>query len=685
METRRHQNSAWLRGGLVSLLLFLGVIGDRQARAQAVEDNRLATPPSTAALAQSLAPNPGFEEPDLAGYHIQVSAELDSKRAFQGRFSVRHDAVAGHAWNCVQMAEGKTIPIEPGKLCHLSVWSRNTLTGSGAKFGLRQINAKDKSISYIWGTVPPGLDTWRRYDLTMRPVAEAVALQIYFYVPSAAKNGSIWWDAVMMSAVEDPFAGGAKPAAQIQIAPIDSTVIVLKDGKHEPDRLTVAIDASRGVAGGEMVVEVRPEHSTSPDAPALLSVCERVKLAGPLMTVLPLNSLPLGRYQLRLRIRNADDSTEFRTERTLAVVRPLDVQPVEPIRTSRATPHGLLVNDRPFLSMMYYHNPIGDLEAMAELRRDYGATTAQVWGGNSIDRLVEHVDALYRLGIYSWAVLFHPAMCDLKAKKWKTEQLIETVERLKNHPGLIGWDLIDEPDGHGTPPAEVKRAADLVRQHDPNHVIWVNLCFIDRFKEYAGLSDLASYDTYPICRGLGLDVIQRYNRAILDSVARDKPLLSVLETYAWAGMPHITPAQLRAMTYLNIRDGMTIFHFYSWHDPAGTTNLANTPILRNEARLLAHELHELRPFLFSDRVIEAQIEAPNNERCVCLAKQVGKQIVLVVVNTTSEPCASCRVTLPGSKISSAVGRFDPAFRPRVANGELTVSLPSYGVGVLEVE
>ncbi|MCK5805815.1 MAG: hypothetical protein KAI66_23490, partial [Lentisphaeria bacterium] len=398
----------------------------------------------------------------------------------------------------------------------------------------------------------------------------------------------------------------------------------------------------------------------------------------------PVESLPLGRHRLSLRVRNADGSTEFRTERSIAVVRPLDVQPAEPIRTSRATPKGLLVNDKPFLSVMYYHNPIGNLEVMADLRRDYGATTAQVWGGNSIDALVGHVDALYRIGIYSWAVLFHPAMCDLKAKKWKTDQLVETVERLKNHPGLIGWDLIDEPDGHRMPPEEVRRAADLVRQHDPNHVIWVNLCFIDKFEEYAGPSDLASYDTYPVCRGLGLDVIQRYNRAILKSTGGEKPLVSVIETWAGVGMSHITAAQLRAMTYLNICDGMTIFKFYSWRDPLGT-NLANTPALRNEARLLAHELYGLRPFLFSDRIVETQIAEPDDEHCLSLAKVVGKQIVLVIVNPTSEPRASCRVTVPGKQILSAVDRFDPMFRPRVVGKGLVVPLSPYGVAILELD
>ncbi len=252
MRTRWTQDTYWLRVALATVLACVGAGESRSLCTQAAEAGRAVKPPSDAVLATSLVPNPGFEEPNLAGYVLQAkaSANMDGNEPFQGRFSLCHDAVADHPWNCVQMAGDRTIPVERDKLYHLSVWSRNTLVGDGAKFGLRQIDAKGKSISYIWQSVPLGQDAWRRYDLTVRPVTEAVALQVYFYVLPGAEAGSVWWDAVTLSTVEDPFAGKTAPAAQIRLAPIDPTVIVLKDGRHEPDRLTVAVDVSSSVAGG---------------------------------------------------------------------------------------------------------------------------------------------------------------------------------------------------------------------------------------------------------------------------------------------------------------------------------------------------------------------------------------------------------------------------------------------------
>ena len=193
-------------------------------------------------------------------------------------------------------------------------------------------------------------------------------------------------------------------------------------------------------------------------------------------------------------------------------------------------------------SFLYYHNPLS-AKGMTMLREKHGATAAQVWGGDSIDVLCQKVDLVWKAGVYSWAVLFHPATFDMENKRWKDAELTQTIERLKAHPGLLGWDLIDEPDGLRVPPEEVRRAFELVRRLDPIHAIWVNYCLKEKFSDYAGLSDFASYDHYPLqSRPLGL--LREYNKAIREAFP-DRPLLSCVQTYAAPGMGMPTPAQLR--------------------------------------------------------------------------------------------------------------------------------------------
>lgn len=305
-----------------------------------------------------------------------------------------------------------------------------------------------------------------------------------------------------------------------------------------------------------------------------------IERQGPLPIEVPVGHLTQGRYQLALAFTNADGSMGMHWNRPLPVIPPFDLPAPPPITRSEIGPDGLLrVNGKPFLSIMFYHNPM-DLQKMAALRKDFGVTTAQTWGSGRIDRLVNNVDLVYKAGVYAWAVLFHDPVYDAKAKRWNTEKLTEAVNRLKNHPGLIGWDLIDEPDGHGVAPEEVRRAAALVRKLDPNHVIWVNLCRPSEFQNYAGISDLASVDHYVFPSG-DLADMHRINGQIR-ATAPNKPLLSVLQTYGGAGRGMPTTAQLRAEMYMNICDGMTLFNYYSWSEGSDAFGfLRNNPELQS--------------------------------------------------------------------------------------------------------
>ena len=49
------------------------------------------------------------------------------------------------------------------------------------------------------------------------------------------------------------------------------------------------------------------------------------------------------------------------------------------------------------------------------------------------------------------------------------------VEKYKDHPAVLSWYLIDEPDGGSYPPEYVKEAAALIRSLDRSHPI--SACF----------------------------------------------------------------------------------------------------------------------------------------------------------------------------------------------------------------
>jgi hypothetical protein len=576
------------------------------------------------------------------------------------------------------MAEGTSITVHEAMLYRLTIFSRNNLTNSQAFFGLREMNKAGDTIRYHWRPVPNGQASWQESSLLARPTPQTTGLQVYFRIAPESTGGSVWWDDVRL--VEIPDTIGVTRPPPWRVAPLETLVLTREAAHTLPATLALRLEVGPEGHGGTLTTTLRPDFASGQVGGKIVWSSEhRLENAELAEVVVPTGELAEGRYRLQVSLVSTDRRTQLEFSKPLAVIAATTPPRLPAVQRSAVSTNGwLLVNGQPFSSVYYYHNSLDPVE-LKTLRNVYGATTAQVWGGESVDKLCERVDTAWQAGLYSWAVLFHPAMYDGKAKRWSDGPLTETVNRLKDHPGLIGWDLIDEPDGQGVPVEEVRRAFELVRRLDTNHVIWVNFCSKSKFADYDGLSDLASYDHYPLPTR-GLQPVREHNRAI-QSAFPDKPLLSVLQTYAAPGEGMPTPAQLRAQVYLNVCEGMTLFHYYSWFDPEPHGSLANSPELRSYTRLLNQELRNLEPFLFSTQRVAATVDAGARDQLVWLAKLVGKDVELVVANTKPTPVPRLRVSLAGRKITSAESRFDAPRKLTLSRGALMDALPGYGVGI----
>jgi hypothetical protein len=656
---------------LATSVIVLGKNGDArhpQSAAGAGETNNLAL-------------NPGFELPGLKDWTPldQTRIVQDSDQRKDGQYSLRQDSDKGSNSNEVWMTPVK---VQPGMLYHLSVQGRNTLVGGRATISLRELDAQGKSLGYFEQTVPAGQPDWRDYELMHRPSKQAAALRVYFYIAPTAASGSAWWDDVRLTASADPFPSN-KSDNSLRVAPIATTTIIKTDNQNTPDTLWAWINAGRDAVGGHVTLQLAKTWSNGQvDSKPIWSLdASKVDREGPRPVQVPVVDLPQGRYRLALDFTNADGTMNVRWNRPVAVIPPFNAASPEPITRSDIGPNGLLrVNGKPFLSIYFYHNLLTP-QVLGMLHKDYGVTTAQIWGGASIDKLVDNVDMAYQAGLYSWAVLFHPATFDAKTKTWKTEQLIEAVNRLKSHPGLIGWDLSDEPDGTGVSPEEVRRAADLVRKNDPNHVVMVNLCRETTLAKFGGISDIAAYDSYPF-HARPLTVLHKWNQEIKAS-APGKPLMSCLQTWGDIGRGMPTPAQLRAQTYFNICDGMAMFHYYSWTEGNHAFGFMNNDSeLASCVKVLNYEMKQLQPFLFEGKPVKVAVSG--SSELTSIAKQVGDAVEVIVVNPTADPVEQVRVALD-RPISSAVSRFDNGRHPQIDGGAVVDRLPAYGVAVYQLK
>lgn len=642
----------------------------------------------------NLAPNPGFESTNFPGTDYLVQSKDHLRRVadqpYEGKYCVRQDAVPWFDSNNLQMYEAM-IPVKTGQIYRLAVQSRNTLRGADALFGFREANGVTAqqdaypggdTIIYTFRHIPAGRSIWERYELILRPNNKAKFLQVYFCVPPSVESGSVWWDAVSVTEEPEPIEDKTDAGGPLVVYPLPSLVLDQTGFGTKPERLPLWVHASGCAVGG--MLSVRLFKVESPDN-ALWSYATRLDNEGLYNPVLPTGTLEQGRYSLRIACSSPDGSTSWLMDKSLAVIPGIVPGSLEPIQfTSVNTNAELCVNGKPFPMVFYFHVP-QDLASWSELRRTYGANTAQVCGYNSVDLLCQNVDTAWKAGLYSMVVLFHPAMFDAKGKRWKDAELIETVNRLKGHPGVLGYDLYDEADAAGIPTNEMERAEALVRKLDPKHVVWANMTAPATWKSYARFGDFLSFDFYPLPSG-GLDVLRNLSRRLRAASPQSKPLLVVQQTWAMpsygvAALP--TPQQLRASVYMSICDDMKLFAYYSWSDGAPSLSLMCDPELRSATRLINWEIQRLTPFLFETRKLAVDATTPPEAKFVTLAKETKEGMILIAVNYGEQPIPAVTLAIANHKIKAAERLFDG--RPvRIDNGCLIEDFPAFSAETYRV-
>lgn len=610
-------------------------------------------------------PNPGFEEgipgETPAGYIGTGKIILDNPHS--GKHCIQQDYVPGHTWNCIQ-SPPPYIKSSPGKTYELSVWCRNTVSAGNVCPGIRFItfeNGKDVSISYRWKPVVNNVNSWQKYTLTFTTPPKTEALAIYLSVSSAVMSGEVFWDDLSLVEVppKDEF---------MSVSPLKSAVF-FKTDKGPVCRVSdpfygkfVEINSKDAFAdikldqkakGSVLSLKVSEKYN---EKKCIYS--EDIKLADGKSSIrvpLKLASLSPGHYILSLNLLNSNKILASHEKQIIINEKSMNVTELEPVKKVEIdADKNLQVNGKPFLMSFYYHNPL-DIDGLKDLKMTFGATTAQVWGGESIDALCKNVETAWQAGLYSWAVLFHPAMFDGKTRKWKDDALIETVNRLKNHPGLIGWDLIDEPDCDPNDEAmtrEVARAAEIVRKLDPNHPIWVNLCQSHKFKKYVQYSDFASYDTYPF-PDMSLAVIEGNNKKIIEASENRKPLIAVLQTWSPSGRRGPTYEELKAETFLCITQGMKSFAFYAWGDPEPDFCIARNPEFQSYVQNLMFEMNALKGFLFAPTPEQPVIKELLEKGIRYIYKTVDGKSYFIAVNI-SDSVQKYNIALPNYKAKTQV-------------------------------
>jgi hypothetical protein len=209
------------------------------------------------------------------------------------------------------------------------------------------------------------------------------------------------------------------------------------------------------------------------------------------------------------------------------------------------------------------------------------------WDDAAIARERAWQDAAARNGMHCLVSLRE--LGSLKDGDDKTEAMLRRViEQFKDHPGMGAWKGVDEPDWNKDPVEPMVRAYQFIRQHDPDHPVWVTQAprgTVESMRRYDATCDLTGADIYPVGYPPGthsnlpnknISLVGDHTR-LMREVAGEKPVWMVLQI-AWSGvikpdktLRFPTFAEQRFMTYQAIANGARGLVYFGGHIPRACT------------------------------------------------------------------------------------------------------------------
>ncbi len=150
----------------------------------------------------------------------------------------------------------------------------------------------------------------------------------------------------------------------------------------------------------------------------------------------------------------------------------------------------------------------------------------------------------------------------------RTEAMILTY---KDHPGLFGWMVQDEPflqDSNN--PEEVKQqlieSYRLIRTLDDIHPTYMtaDIYSKEHYRDIGNCCDIIAPDDYALGAGRELTSVYANIAEVKEAVGDKKPIYALLQTFAYSGGRQPTISELRHMVYQSLLAGADAIGYFSF-------------------------------------------------------------------------------------------------------------------------
>ena len=422
------------------------------------------------------------------------------------------------------------------------------------------------------------------------------------------------------------------------------------------------VELSFGPAGGEPTFTRRIESALDP------------------VTVrMPAKDLAEGKHEFTARLLTGGDDAAFSKTLTL---RKLPVHP----HTVRLREDGIwLRRGKPYMPVGYFGLQVrGSAPTIAELVRTQGINAGLTYHRKrgddpNIQRLLDEA-AKHDVSIliYPWSDKGGLEPKAARMSEAVRTEVSEKVNLFKDHPGLLGWYMADEPELLGVTPSWLREMYGLIRELDPYHPCVVLNDTLPGVARYAETADISMPDPYIVPLKVGPPKLAMTKiAAFMDAVRNTgKPAWITPEAFNYASHTE-AKSMARAANYTEQR---CIAFLAMVHGARGYVYYMMAHCLP-EPELRIGMVHVMRELTFVSQMLTAKgSDLPVTARnpVTAFARRTDSAFMLVAVNPSRRPVEA---TLSCEGLPARLQVLSENRTVRATDGRISDRFEPYGVHV----
>ena len=278
-----------------------------------------------------------------------------------------------------------------------------------------------------------------------------------------------------------------------------------------------------------------------------------------------------------------------------------------------------------------------------------------------------------------------------KAPRYKTDDdaqkaCRETVLKVKDHPAIIGWYVLDEMALKFMPRMLARQR--MMRELDPDHPTWGVFFQYYQLREYMPVCDVLGTDPYPI-GDKPISLPTEHIRAIRRATFGHRALWQVPQAFDWGWFVDAkaepvrcrlpTAAEARSMAWQPIAGGANGVVFWAYHYIYWKLKGEAYNDFYGAYGRVGEEIRRFIPVVLSDEAAPEVVAEPADTACRAWRKD--GVAYLLVCNTSAKEVAA-KVGL-SERFATAVDRLDGIPAEARADG-VSVKLPPMAVALMRL-